>query len=222
MSEMYLYFVQSNKSFRVDGSEVIVGGRTMSLCNLRLAHYFEREDITGDIGAISGKHFKVYKERIGDDFYIMDIGSKNGTEVNRRQLVPDNPQKLSDGDVIRLARCDNFIIKVRMDTSPTAVIQPESGVYFDADSHQFMVDRKPITDTIPEMELRLLKYLYKNVGQICSYEDIFNAMWNFEGNNSQDIAPVVRKIRKKLNKVSKGAGKRYIKTIQNEGYMLYH
>lgn len=221
MSEMYLYFVQSDKSFTVDGTQIIVAGRNTSLCDLRLARYFQGENITGNIKTISGEHFKVYKEKMGDDFYIMDLESTNGTEVNGNPLKPNNPQRLNDGDVIRLADCDDFMIKVQMDSGPTAIIQPESGIYFDGYSRQFMVDGKPIPRTIPELEQDLLNHLYENAGKICSYQDIFYAIRNFEGNDSKVIAPVLKKLRKRLDKVSKGAGTRYIKTIQGEGLLLY-
>jgi len=218
MSEMYLYFLQSNKSFRVDGTKKIVAGRSI-LRDLKLARYFEREDIAGDIGLISGQHFEVYK--IGDEFYIMDLRSKNGTELNRKLLAANHSQKLNDGDVIRLARCDDFIIKVKMDSGTTAVIQPESGLYFDG-SLLFTVDGKPVTKLKAGQEFDLLTYLYSNVGQICSYEEIYNAVWKLQGTDAQAITSVVKKIRKKLDNVSKGAGKRHIKTIQGEGYMLHN
>lgn len=37
-------------------------------------------------------------------FYIMDLGSKNGTSVNRRRLAPRKQQFLQDGDLIEVSR----------------------------------------------------------------------------------------------------------------------
>ncbi len=37
-------------------------------------------------------------------FYVMDIGSKNGTFVNRRRLAPQEQRFLRDGDLIELSR----------------------------------------------------------------------------------------------------------------------
>ena len=36
----------------------------------------------------------------GRDWYIVDLGSTNGTLVNDLELTPDNPVKLSIGDVV--------------------------------------------------------------------------------------------------------------------------
>jgi pSer/pThr/pTyr-binding forkhead associated (FHA) protein len=36
-------------------------------------------------------------------FYIMDLGSSNGTRVNRRRLVPQEQRFLQDGDLIELS-----------------------------------------------------------------------------------------------------------------------
>ncbi len=41
---------------------------------------------------------------ITQGFYIMDVGSKNGTFVNRRRLVPQEQRFLRDGDLIELSR----------------------------------------------------------------------------------------------------------------------
>jgi hypothetical protein len=44
-----------------------------------------------------------------DGIKIMDVGSKNGTYVNGRQLVPQRPYVLRNGDEVRLSRLVTFV-----------------------------------------------------------------------------------------------------------------
>lgn len=60
--------------------------------------------------AISRKHCKIC--RSGSQFTISDLGSANGTFVNRQRLQPDQPHPIKHGDVIRLANSD-FQIEIR-------------------------------------------------------------------------------------------------------------
>ena len=48
---------------------------------------------------VSRKHAKVY--RSNGSYFIEDLGSTNGTYVNRgRRLLPGTPQQISDGDEV--------------------------------------------------------------------------------------------------------------------------
>jgi pSer/pThr/pTyr-binding forkhead associated (FHA) protein len=48
---------------------------------------------------VSRKHAKIY--RSNDSYFIEDLGSTNGTYVNRgRRLLPGTPQQISDGDEV--------------------------------------------------------------------------------------------------------------------------
>lgn len=60
--------------------------------------------------AISRKHCKICRN--GNQFTISDLGSANGTFVNRQRLQPDQPHPIKPGDVIRLANSD-FQIEIR-------------------------------------------------------------------------------------------------------------
>ncbi|MCA9127275.1 MAG: SpoIIE family protein phosphatase [Planctomycetales bacterium] len=57
-------------------------------------------DVTIDVGAVSRQHAKI--KRKGDDYYLEDLRSRNGTFLNGQ--LTTSPTLLSDGDLIRI--CD--------------------------------------------------------------------------------------------------------------------
>ena len=58
--------------------------------------------------AVSRRHCKICRR--GNQYTISDLGSTNGTFVNRRQLQPDLPCPLHHGDVVQLANSDFKIV----------------------------------------------------------------------------------------------------------------
>lgn len=57
---------------------------------------------------ISRSHCKVNKTESG--YTVTDLQSTNGTFVNKKRLVPRVPQKIKNGDVVRLANSDFQVI----------------------------------------------------------------------------------------------------------------
>jgi hypothetical protein len=79
----------TNSVFRIDGERV-----------------FGRPDFVAYVPGyklmyISTRHFRVFK--MGDEWFIEDLGSANGTFLNGVDIRGRGPQKLSDGDVISVA-----------------------------------------------------------------------------------------------------------------------
>ena len=56
--------------------------------------------LLSSLNLISRSHAKFLKQ--GRDWFIMDLGSTNGTYVNDRELSPNVPVKISIGDVVDL------------------------------------------------------------------------------------------------------------------------
>jgi len=68
---------------------------------------FGREDFRGvvsddELQFISRNHFKIM--RVNDEIYIEDLGSKNGTMLNREEIKGLGRRKLKDGDEILVAK----------------------------------------------------------------------------------------------------------------------
>jgi hypothetical protein len=54
-----------------------------------------------DLGLISRRHFEVKSD--GEQFYIEDLGSSNGTHLNGKDISGQGPVSLDDGDIIEPA-----------------------------------------------------------------------------------------------------------------------
>jgi uncharacterized membrane protein YraQ (UPF0718 family) len=77
----------NNNNIIVDGAERIIG----------------REDFLGIVSTdkllyIGKNHFKVIKEH--DRFYIQDLNTKNGTQLNGEEIEPSNKKLLTSSDEI--------------------------------------------------------------------------------------------------------------------------
>lgn len=115
-----------------------------------------------------------------------------------------------------LPDCSQEPISSPVSESPDAIA--EKGLFFDETTGNFIVDGKkmPQEDLSPTTET-LFVYLYRNAGRICSLDKIIDDCWGLE--MSDDIVyQSIRRLRKKLNQISPGAGKRYIVTVPRRGY----
>lgn len=84
----------NNNNIVVDGTEKTVG----------------REDFVGVISTdkllfIGKNHFKLYKE--ADGFYIQDLKTKNGTQLNGEELIGSEKKLLNSGDDILIGKTLN-------------------------------------------------------------------------------------------------------------------
>jgi pSer/pThr/pTyr-binding forkhead associated (FHA) protein len=61
---------------------------------------------------VSRKHALINKQ--DDAFYIKDLGSVNGSFLNKQRLAPETPQPLKDGDELRLG---NIVMKVVLESN---------------------------------------------------------------------------------------------------------
>ncbi len=61
---------------------------------------------------VSRRHALISKR--DDAFYVKDLGSVNGSFLNKRRLTPETPQPLRDGDELRLG---NIVMKVVLENN---------------------------------------------------------------------------------------------------------
>lgn len=75
-------------------------------------------DIAYENKYVSRKHFKIYsvKYQLGQivDYFIVDLGSMNGTWLNGEKLEPNKPYKLSSNDSICVAGIYKFKITIEI------------------------------------------------------------------------------------------------------------
>lgn len=220
-----LHFPQSNRQVDLclEGEEKIIAGVSDD-SDLNLIDYFY-----GPIGTISRQHFEIYKTN--NDIVIKDLESTNGTEVNNQRLWSGGARLLSNGDVIKLAENDNFIIqigppdteKTNGDISKPAPKMPDKlGIGFDENESRFIVDGNVIPEAhLSELEDKLLGYLYQNAGKRCSSRQIAQGVWGGVVSDGT-IHRLIYRLRRKLNEISPGSGIRYLKTSRGylPGYVL--
>ena len=227
--DIFLYFFDKdtiiNISYDLINKEAIIAGRTKK-CDLVLAQHFNK----GEIRRLSRKHFMIYQRF--SQLFIEDLGSRHGTELDGKKLLPGVGIVLHPGQTIRLAQDDDFLIRViddnTIDGTATMIEEPqsqttppkeESGLEFDEALDLFSVNGQPI-HRLSQMQYDLLKYLYKNAERSCSFHDLRQNVWY--GMAKRDtIRTAVHSLRKKLDKISPGAGgERYIKNLHGYGYRL--
>ena len=88
----------------VDGDVIHVGRLDRS------AGVFPHIDLEGDGGhsaGVSRRHLRILRQP--DGYFVEDLGSINGTFLNRRRLSPGAPAELKDGDELRLG---NIVLRV--------------------------------------------------------------------------------------------------------------
>ena len=88
----------NNNNIIVDGAEKTIG----------------REDFVGVISTdkllyIGKDHLKIIKD--GDNFYIQDLNTKNGTEINSEKLIGNEKKLLNSGDEIMVGKTLNITYK---------------------------------------------------------------------------------------------------------------
>ncbi|MBN1285215.1 MAG: FHA domain-containing protein [Anaerolineae bacterium] len=103
-----LHIQNASKPLRLDPSQEIIIGRldpaNLAYPDLDLSPYQAHEQ------GVSRLHAAI---RCRDDMLtLVDLGSSNGTRLNGRRLVPNQPDVLHDGDEIRLG---NLMMHVYME-----------------------------------------------------------------------------------------------------------
>jgi DNA-binding response OmpR family regulator len=116
---------------------------------------------------VSRLHARI--ERQGSHYVLLDL-SRNQTYVNKLPL--SEPHILRDGEEIGLALPEPLLLF--QDSDPTA--EPRSRrLRYDEKRMAFSLDGQWLL--LRPQGLRLLCYLYQNMGQVCSSEDCVRAIW---------------------------------------------
>lgn len=74
---------------------------------------------------------------------------------------------------------------------------------------------------LTKREEDLLRLFLEHPNQVCSYDDISGRIWGYEPDNAatpESIAGLIANLRRKLDEISAGSGKRYIQNVRGRGY----
>ena len=159
---------------------------------------------------VSREHARVRRE--GWRAILEDAGSTNGTFLNDERVLA--PTELHDKDCIKIGD----VILVFHDPDITTRDTPFPELEVNVTAGIVRVDRHAIT--LAPKEFTLLVYLYQHNGEVCSKDDIGNAVWPEyqEGVYDYQIENLVRRLRAKLE--PDPTNPLLLLTVRGRGYKL--
>ena len=159
---------------------------------------------------ISREHACV--RRKGWRVILEDLGSTNGTFLNDERVLA--PVALHDEDTIKIGD----VTLIFHDPDITFRDTPFPGLEVDVAAGVVRVDRRVVA--LSAKEFALLAYLYEHRGQVCSKDDIGNAVWPEyqEGVYDYQVENLVRRLRSKLE--LDPANPQLLLTMRGLGYKL--
>jgi hypothetical protein len=153
----------------------------------------------------------------GDHYEIEDLGSKNGTHLNGRELI--GPQPLRDGDEIQIALRYKLAFVDAGATAPLIFEEPgKKGLRLDKATHQVWINNRLLEPPLSAQQYRLLELVYSTPG-VVSRDEIVRAVWSdaVEGAVSeQSIDALVRRLRERLAELDPDHP--YLVTMRGHGF----
>jgi DNA-binding response OmpR family regulator len=159
---------------------------------------------------VSREHARVRCE--GRRVTLEDLGSTNGTFLNDERVL--TPVQLRDEDRIKIGD----VTLIFHDPDITFRDTPFPELELDVAAGVARVDRRLVG--LSAKEFALLVHLYEHRGQVCSKDDIGNAVWPEyqEGVYDYQVENLVRRLRSKLE--PDPANPQLLLTMRGLGYKL--
>ncbi len=167
---------------------------------------------------VSRYHVKIRQE---DGRYILeDLGSKNGTHLNGKQIKGSVP--LQDGDEIQIALAVKLVFVGTDATLPLTFDPPakEGSLSIDVAHRSVSINGKTLNPPLSLAQFRLLELLYDADGAVCSRDEIIEVVWPGTegiGVSEQAIDALVRRLRDRLAELDEY---NYIVTVRGHGFRL--
>jgi hypothetical protein len=159
---------------------------------------------------VSREHTQIRRE--GWRIFVEDMGSTNGTYLNNERI--SEPMQLQDGDQIQIAD----VLFTFYDPDVTHQDNPVPKLEIDIPAGVVRLNRQPVA--LAPKEFSLLAFLYGQVGNVCSKDEIGLAVWPEyqEGVYDYQIENLVRRLRSKLE--SDAGDPQLLLTVRGQGYKL--
>ena len=195
----------------IDGDRVVLG-RELGSADLMLP---ERQ--------ISRRHAELY--RADDGFWLRDLGSKNGTFVNGKEIKESVPVKLSDGDEIQIALSVKLAV-VGSDATAPVNARPISksmkaavrGLRIDKESRRLFLAETELDPPLSAQQYRLIELLMDANGALVPRQSLVESVWEGEnafGVSEQAIDALVRRLRDRLGELDPDFD--YVITVRGHG-----
>lgn len=181
-----------------------------------------RDDSKADIvipdRRVSREHAEIVLRN--GNYFIRDLGSKNGTYLNGKRL--EAASILQDGDEIHVGMTAQFFFVGAGNTVPLVLGgAAEPGLRINDETKQVWIDGQELKPPLSQAQLRLLQLLYHANGAVCSRDEIVAAVWPDEaeeGVTEQAIDALVRRLRERLSEL--GRERCFVVTVRGHGFRL--
>lgn len=157
-----------------------------------------------EIPALSRVHARVEQRR--DGWWILDLESRNGTFVNGERVGSEGA-RLDDGDEIVLAGAVPFVFRDPLATPIAPLIGKLTGVWIDPGTDAVWVDAQRVEPPLSSRQLRLLKLLSENEGEIVTRITIVDEVWDdaaAEGVSDDAVTALIKRLRARLGEFEQG------------------
>jgi len=182
-----------------------------------------RCDITLQSPYVSRLHARL--DRRGGSHFIVDEGSRNGTQMDGREVTA--PARLYPGARITIANVEIwYMLDVPGDEStdkwlPSAGAELRRGglqLSVDESTHRVWVEERNVDISLSPLEYEFLHFLYSRRGAVCTREEIGAAVW---GEGKYEYAMLYRLAQRVKQKIEADpAHARYIISHRGIGYAL--
>lgn len=155
-----------------------------------------------------------------DSYYLIDMGSKNGTHLNGQEVTVE-PAALHDGDEIQVALRFKLAFVDAGATAPLSLETDRRGLRLDKETRQVWANGILIDPPLSLHQYRLLEALWDSGGSVLTREQIVDAVWpeaSGDGVSEQAIDALVRRLRERIEECDNEF--RYIITVRGHGFRL--
>ena len=138
-------------------------------------------------------------DRIGGAWWLHDNASRNGVVVNDQRV--NGCEKLYEGDVIRIVDWEiTFHDSASTNIGPEVQVAaggPGPSLQYDLDSMRLFINAKEFERPLAPRERALLNCLAEKPGQVCTYEELIDVLWDGVGSETA-VHGLVRRLRDKI------------------------
>jgi len=167
---------------------------------------------------VSRRHATIYRQ--GDHYVLRDMGSRNGTFLDSELLI--SPKRLQDGDEISIAWRYRITFVAGEATAPLYRDGPQrKGISLDRTTRHVWVDGIQLDPPLSPPQFRLLELLVTREGDVCTRDQIIEAVYaqeSAEGITDQALDAIIRRLRERL--AATGSEHDYIETMRGTGFRL--
>lgn len=169
---------------------------------------------------ISRQHAEIH--RVGANYQLHDLNSKNGIYLNGERLAPGSTRWLENGGEVSFAFTQFLFSEPSATATATTAVKAQAlPLRIDLSAREVFVDGQRLNPALSLKQFELLWFLYQNQNQVVTKDDIAYAIWPECNGNVYDanIDRLVSRVRSRIEPEG-GYAPRFITTVRNYGYKL--